>query len=68
VKSELKNLVKKDLAAPESIENHVFAGNTGHKKALTMFFGFLELIVIDSNWTITIREQNIDTLWKLFVL
>lgn len=67
VKNTLKNLVKKDLQTPENIENYVFAGKTPHKKALNLLFYFLEFVVIDSNWAVTIREKNIDNLWKLFV-
>ena len=68
VKEALKQLYRKNKAAPEKVETHVFAGRTGHSPTLEKLLEMLEFVVLGSNWAVTVREENLDCLWKTFVL
>jgi len=68
VKEAMKGLIKKNINAPDNVENYIFSGRTGHHTSLAKLFELLEFVVLNSNWAVTIKTQNIDTLWKLLVL
>jgi len=68
VKEALKQLVRKGKSPPEKVESYVFAGRTEHQPTLEKLLEVLEFLVLNSNWAVSIKAENLDTLWKIFVL
>jgi hypothetical protein len=52
----------------DKIENFIFFGRSSHQATLEKLFEILEYIVLTSDWAVTISNQNIELLWKTFVL
>jgi len=68
VKEVLKQLVRKNKPLPEKVENHVFVGRVGHHATLEKLLDILEFVVLTSEWVVTIKAPNLETLWTAFVL
>ena len=68
VKEVLKQLVRKNKPLPEKVENHVFVGRVGHHATLEKLLDILEFVVLTSEWAVTIKAPNLETLWTAFVL
>lgn len=68
VKEVLKQLVRQNKAPPESVENHVFCGRMSHRVTLGKLLEILEFVILASDWEVTIKAENLETLWTTFVL
>jgi hypothetical protein len=68
VKEHLKSLTLKNKVPVDKIENFIFAGRSSHQSTLDKLFEILEYIVLTSDWAVSINNQNIELLWKTFVL
>jgi len=55
VKEALKQLVRKNKAAPENVESYVFAGRTEHQLTLEKLLELLEFVVLGSDQSVTIE-------------
>lgn len=60
--------MRKNKAPPEKVESHIFAGSTDHQSTLEKLLELLEFVVLGSDWSVTVGAENLDSLWRTFVL
>lgn len=60
--------MRKGKAPPEKVESYIFAGRMDHQATLEKLLELLEFVVLGSDWAVTVKTNNIDNLWRTFVL
>lgn len=67
VKEAIKVITRKNKAPIEKIEDYIFYGRSAHKEVVEKLLDFIQFVIIGSDYTVSLKSQNIDILWKIFV-
>lgn len=67
VKEKIKVFAQQKKNLPEDVSGVVFIGKHNHEQTLNSMLSFLEFLIIQSNYQVTLGTHNIDTLWQIFV-
>ena len=67
VKEAVKVITRKNKAPIEKIEDYIFYGRSAHKEVVEKLLDFIQFVIIGSDYTVSLKSQNIDILWKIFV-
>lgn len=60
-------ITRKNKAPIEKIEDYIFYGRSAHKEVVEKLLDFIQFVIIGSDYTVSVKCQNIDILWKIFV-
>jgi hypothetical protein len=61
-------MTEKKKTLPDDITEYIFIGKHPHETTLTKMLDFLEFLIVGSVSQVSLGTDNIDTLWRIFVL
>lgn len=67
MREKTRALSEKNKTLPDDVSNFVFVGKHTHQDTLDQLLGFLEFLIINSEYKVTLGTENIDKLWIMFV-